>query len=177
MAAVTLTSSNVTGTIGNSVQQHIDTYVEARDAFNSGGGQDFINDRREVRAAFCDATVSPESLEKWISNLATESVRDEFTHRFQEWNAKIAKGIITKSEMPKLTEEEFFTKLQGYYNKHANFLSSPAFENFTKAKDELRADIIPELKNATADTVAKRFGIKDEELISRMNYEWSWKAN
>lgn len=91
------------------ITKHINNYIIARDAFNRAGGQAFINDRREVRAAYCNATVSSGTLEKWIANLPNEAVQNEFTRRFQEWNAKIAKGIggIAKSGPQPFQKDNF----------------------------------------------------------------------
>lgn len=160
------------------VAKHIADYMRARDAFNDAGGQAFIKDRREVRAAYCDATVSSDAIEKWIANLPSPAVQNEFSNRFKEWNGKIAKGIggISKSESPSISEERFFEILEAYYKKHEDFLKGPFFADFNSAKAILRSDLLPELKNASVDTVAKRYNIQDQELIDRMKFEWSWKA-
>ncbi len=105
MASAVSSTSPAEGSFSaHPVVKHIEDYITARDAFNHAGGKAFINDRREVRAAYCNATVSPETLERWIANLPNKAVQNEFTHRFQEWNAKIAKGIdgMAKSDTPAL---------------------------------------------------------------------------
>lgn len=158
------------------VDKHIKDYINTRDAFNKVGGDSFCKDRQKVRADYLNAAVSHETIEKWIADLPIENVRDEFTRRFQEWDAKIAKGIIKKSDTPDITKEEFFYRLSIFYNTHTGFLQSSAFADFTQAKTNLRRDLLPLLKNTSAEELAKRFNIKDEELIERMKREWSWKA-
>jgi hypothetical protein len=175
-AAVSSTNFSLASNFADPVSKQIGAYIAAREAFNKDGGQAFINDRREVRAAYCDATISPEVLQKWILSLPTQAVQEEFTHRIQEWDNKIAKGILKKNSAPTLSEAQFLDKLQAYYNTHKTFLEGPSFANFTKAKGNLRETLLPELKKATFNAVAKQFSITDKELISRMEYEWSWKA-
>lgn len=160
----------------NPVYGHINDYIASRDAFANAGGWEFISDRREMRAAYCDANISQIALAKWISKLPEGEIRNEFANRFHEWDAKIAKGFLKKNENSLLSEGEFFEKLQDYYNKYENFLGSPVFAEFTSAKAILRKDLLPELKSASAETVAKGYGIKDLELIDRMKFKWSWKA-
>lgn len=160
----------------NTVQTKINNYIPARDAFEREGGEHFYTDRRTVRAAYCNANVSPDTVGKWIDRLpANETVKTEFQQRFQEWDNKMIKGILKKSEQPSLSDVEFLNQLQAYYDKHQAFLASDTFAKFMQAKNSLRTELLPEIREHGTDWVIKFHGIQDPELISRIRNEWSWK--
>lgn len=165
--------------ISNSQEQvtsHIEAYIAARDAFNQSGGEEFLADRRVVRDAYCQAAVLNKSLAMWVQNLPNKRVQREFHRRFMEWNGKIAKGILTKSESPALTEGQFFETLQAFYDHYKDFLEGPVFKDFAKAKRALRKDLLPQLMSSTVEELAKQYNITDPELIDRMQFEWLWKV-
>lgn len=159
------------------ISQHIDAYIATRNAFDHAGGKEFMSNRQVIRNAYAHSTISPEAIAKWISNLPNEVVRNEFTRRFQEWDAKIALGLLTKNDACAISEDQFFEKLEAFKQKHLTFLEGPFFADFSKAKSDLKKDLLPELKNSSVETITKRHNITDEELINRMAREWIWKAN
>src|SRR3972149_7099483 len=152
------------------VQNLVTDYLAARDDFNGHGGTAFMKDRQTLRTAYCNATVSPVDLSTWVSSLE-EPERGEVTRRFAEWDLKIHKGSLTKTDPAQLSSEDFIRKADTLYRQYEGLLKSPLFTGLTKTKTDLRNALLPELKVSTAENVAGKYGITDAELKARMQHE------
>ncbi len=159
-----------------SVKMLENSYITSRDAFLANGGEEFLNSRRQLRSDYCDAAISESELSLWISSLPEGNAKDSFTSRFIEWNSKLEKGLLTKSNTPQISAEAFIDKLDSFYFAYHTLIENSVYIEFYDNKNDLRSVLLPELKEAPASVVAKKHGITDPELISRMHREWSWKG-
>ncbi len=159
-----------------SIEELAGAYISQREKFYKSGGKDFMNDKQKLRVDYCIADVSKAALAHYAADLPSASARLEFSRRFEEWDAKIAAGFLTKASPATLSETDFLRKADTLYKKYQSLLDGKPLEGFTIAKDNLRVALLPELGSDSSEIVAARHGIKDPEILLRMKFDWSWKS-
>ncbi|MCH9612397.1 MAG: hypothetical protein S4CHLAM102_08870 [Chlamydiia bacterium] len=158
------------------MQGEISAYLAARDHFMTDGGSNFMVARQRLRAAYCESSITKEAVKEYLQTIENPTLRRIMNNRFDEWDAKIALGLLIKRKNPTLDTQDFLFNLKGFIADYGPFMQSETYTQLAKSKEALREALLPEIKAEGVDRVIAKYKITDPELIIRIQHEWSWKV-
>ncbi len=157
--------------INSEVNNLVSRYVETRDLIDPN----FFTARAELRASYCNANLSSDVIANCQSALSSDVSKADIERRLNEWNNKAKLGLLSKNENPALSESEFIAQVQEFYSNHEQTLTHQ-FADYDTVKTNLRAALLPALKEAMNTIANFKFGMDAKPLFESLDTDTARKS-